>query len=121
MVSREVRRRKEVDVVVEKTLELAKEIKIPAEVLTKESTVEAAQLGWELTENLQQMIVVDGVLKTAEDAQEEVVCSEAVASEAYQGNTDSHTVAAEIFIVESSTSSDTRSSPSSLIILIHII
>jgi len=42
----------------------------------------------ELTENLQQMIVVDGVLKTTEDAQEEAGCSEA-----YQGNTDSHIVA----------------------------
>jgi len=54
------------------------------------------------------MIVVDSVLKTAEDAQEEAGCSEAVASEAYQGNTNSHTFA-EIVTIESSTSSDTRS------------
>jgi len=53
IVSREVRRRKEVDVAaLEKALQLAKEIEIPAEVLAKESTVEAAQLGLELTENL---------------------------------------------------------------------
>jgi len=43
LVSREIRRRKEVDATVEKALQLAKEIKILVEVLTKESTVEAAQ------------------------------------------------------------------------------
>jgi len=53
LVSREVRRRKEVDVVVKKALQLAKEIKIPAEVFAKESIVEAAQLGLKLSENLQ--------------------------------------------------------------------
>ena len=51
-----------------KALELAKDIEIPVEVLAKESTVEAAQLGLELTENLQQMIEAEGVLKTVEDA-----------------------------------------------------
>ena len=87
-MTREVKRRKETNVVVKKALQLAKDIEIPVEVLAKESKVEAAQLGLELTENLQQMIVVDGVLKTTEDAQEEAGCSEA-----YQGNTDSHIVA----------------------------
>jgi len=82
LLTREVRRRKGTDATIEKSLQLAKEIEIPAEVLAKESTVEAAQLGLELTENLQQMIEVDGVLKTAEDAQEEVGCSEVVALEA---------------------------------------
>jgi len=66
-VSREVRRKKEVDAALEKELQLANEIKIPAEVLTKESTVEAAQLGLELTENLLQIVVADELLKTAED------------------------------------------------------
>jgi len=56
------------------------------------------------------MIEVEGVLKTAEDAQEEAVCSEAVASEAPEGNTDSHTAADEIILVESSTSYETRTS-----------
>jgi len=37
---------------VQKALQLAKEIEIPAEVLAKESIVEAAQLGLELIENL---------------------------------------------------------------------
>ena len=55
LVTRKVRKRKEADAVEEKALQLAKEIKIPAEVLPKESTVEAAQLRLELIENLQQM------------------------------------------------------------------
>jgi len=42
IVSREVRRKKEVDASLEKALQLAKEIEVPAEVLAKESTVEAA-------------------------------------------------------------------------------
>ena len=56
-MTREVKKRKETDAVVEKALQLAKEVKIPAEVLARESTVEVAQLGLELTENLQQMAV----------------------------------------------------------------
>jgi len=44
---------------VQKALQLDKEIEIPVEVPAKESTVEAAQLGLELTENLQQMEVAD--------------------------------------------------------------
>jgi len=114
LVTREVKRRKETDVVVKKALQLVKDIEIPAEVLANESTVEAAQLGLELTENLQPMIEVERVLKTAEDAQEEAVCSEAFTSEALEGNTDSHTAADEIILVESSTSSKTRTSSASL-------
>jgi len=50
IVSREVRRKKKADVAaLEKALQLAKEIEVPTEVLIKESTVEAAQLGIELT------------------------------------------------------------------------
>jgi len=60
------------------------------------------------------MIVADGVLKTAEDAQVEAGCSEVVASEAPKGNTDSHTAASEIVIVDSSTPYGIRSSPASL-------
>jgi len=52
-VTREVKRRKETDAAVKKALPLDKDIEIPAEVLAKESTVEAAKLGLELTENLQ--------------------------------------------------------------------
>jgi len=42
LVTREVKRRKETYAVVKKALQLAKDIKIPAEVLAKESTVESA-------------------------------------------------------------------------------
>jgi len=42
------------------------------------------------------MIEVEGVLKTAEDAQEEAFYSEVVASEAPKGNIDSHTTTDEI-------------------------
>jgi len=97
---------------VKKALQLAKYIEIPAEVLTKESTVEAAQLGLKLTENLQQMIEVDGVLKIVEDAQEEAVYSEAVVLEAPKGNSNSHIV--EIVTIEYSSSFETRSSSASL-------
>jgi len=114
LVSRVVRRKKEVDAAMKKTLQLAKEIEILAEVLAKESTVDAAQLGLELTENLQQMVVVDGVLKTANDVQEEAGCSEVVASEAPKGNIDSLHTVAEIVNIKSSTSSDSRSNPASL-------
>jgi len=53
-------------------------------------------------------------LKTAEDAQQEAVCLEAVASEAPEGNTNSYTTADEIILVESGTSSETRTSSASL-------
>jgi len=92
-------------------LKLAKEIKIPAEVLTKKSIVDTAQLGLELTENLQQMAVVDDMAMEA--SQEEAGYSKApVASEAPEGNSNSHI--AEIVTIESSTSSETRSSSASL-------
>ena len=114
-MSRVVRRRKEVDVAaLEKALQLAKEIEVPAEALAKESVVEAAQLGIELTENLQQMAVVDDMVKAIEGVQEEVGCSEVVVSEAPKGNIDSLHTAAEIVNIESSTSSNSRSNPASL-------
>jgi len=40
------------DAAVEKALQLAREIEIPAEVLARESTVKVAQLGLEIIENL---------------------------------------------------------------------
>jgi len=81
-------------VAVQKALQLAKEIEIPAEVLAKESTVEAAQLGLELIENLQQMAVADVMVEATKVVQEETRCSEApVASETLEGNSNSHTPA----------------------------
>jgi len=122
LVTREVKKRKETDAAVEKALQLAKEIKMPAKVLAKESTVEAAQLGLELTENLQQMAVAGNLveaeaggmaMEAADVVQEEAGCSEApVVSEAPEGNSNSHTT--EIVTIESSKSSKTRSSSASL-------
>jgi len=116
-VTREVKRRKETDVAVEKALKLAKEIKIPIEVLAKESTIKVAQLGLELTENLKQMAVVgdmveaevsDMTVEATKVAQEEV-SSEVVASKAPEGNSYSLHTTAEIVNIESSTSPNTRS------------
>ena len=81
LVSRVVRRKKKADVAaLEKALQLAKEIEVPDEALAKESAVEAAQLGIELTENLQQMEVADDLVKATEGVQEEAGCSKSVAS-----------------------------------------
>ena len=57
--------------------------------LLKESTIEASQLGIELTENLQQMVVSCEMVDTIEEVQKEVGYSEDDASEADKGNTDS--------------------------------
>jgi len=96
------------DAIVQKALKLAREIKIPAEVLTRESTVEAAQLGLEITENLQQMAVAIDLMEATEVVHEEAGCSEAP-----EGNYNSHTPA-EIIIVEFSSSPESRSSSASL-------
>jgi len=51
----------------EKALQIAKEIEVPAEVMLKESTIEAAQLGIELTKNLQQLVVFGELVKGTEE------------------------------------------------------
>jgi len=92
---------------------LAQEMGVPAEQLLKDSTVEAAQIGIELTENLQQPVVLGDLLKDAEEVQmegadevheENVDCSEVPASEATRGNLDSLHSANVIEIESSSTS-----------------
>jgi len=60
---------------VKNALQLAKEIEIPGAVLAKESTIEVAQLGLELTKNLQQMAVVVDMVKATHVVQEEAGCS----------------------------------------------
>jgi len=61
------------------------------------------------------MVVSDELVKASEEVQEEASCSEADASEANKGNTDSlHS--AEIVNIEYSTTSDSRSTSSSLLI-----
>jgi len=77
---------------------IAREMGVPAEQLLKDSTVKVAQIGIELTENLQQLVVSGELLRDTEEVQmkgvdkvqeENVDCSEAAASEATRGNPDS--------------------------------
>jgi len=76
----------------------------------KESTVEAAQLGIELTENLQQLPVSGDLEKATEEVQKEAGYSEVGDSEARKGNTDSRHTANIINIESSSTSTSISTS-----------
>jgi len=84
---------------------------VPSDVLLQEASVEAAQAGIELTENLQQLVVSGELLK---DFVEKVVgseatTSEATASEVARGNSDfSHST--NVIEIESGTSTSTSSS-----------
>jgi len=67
LVTREVKRKKAAEeATLQKANELAQEIGVPAEKLLKESTIEAAQLGIELTENLQQLVVAGDMMDAEE-------------------------------------------------------
>jgi len=89
----------------EKALAIAKEIKVPTEVLLKVSLVKAAHKVIELTENLQQLVVDGANLNDAEEPQKEKnTCSEAAASKAPRGNTDSPNIYNIIEIGSSTTS-----------------
>jgi len=69
LVTREVRRKKAVNVVaLQKALEIARDIEVPAEALLKESTVEAAHKVIEILENLQQLVMVSDMLNDAEES-----------------------------------------------------
>jgi len=77
LVTREVKKKKTVDAAaLEKALEIAKEIKVPVEVLLKESSVEAAHKVIELSENLQQLVVGGATLNVNEEPHEEKVDTE---------------------------------------------
>jgi len=106
LVSREVKRKKVADAAaLQKVLEIAKNIKVPAEMLMKESCGEQAQKVVKLAENLQQLVVVGELLSAAEEThKEDVTCSEAVALEATRGNSESHNISNVIEIESSSTS-----------------
>jgi len=81
--------------------------------LLKESIVEAAQLRIELIENLQQLVVSGELVDTTKGVQKEAGYSEADASKADKGNTDSlHTT--NIINIESSTNLDSQSTSASL-------
>jgi len=96
----------------EKAHEIAKGIEVPTEVHMKESTIEASQLGIELIENLQRLVVSGELVDTTEGVQKEAGCSEANASEAEKGNTDSLNIA-NIIEIESSTTLDSHSTSTS--------
>jgi len=106
LVTREVKWKKAPDVVgLQKALEIAMDIEVPAEALLKESTVEAAHKVIELSENLQQLVVAGDILNDVGESQKKnATCSEATASEATRGNTDSHNISNVIEIESSSTS-----------------
>jgi len=60
LVTREIRRNKAAEEAnLQKAKEIAQEIGAPAEQLLKESTIDVAQLGIELTKDLQQLVVAD--------------------------------------------------------------
>jgi hypothetical protein len=92
LVTREIKNKKVAEQAsLQKADLLAQEMGVHAEQLLKDSTVEVAQIGIELAENLQQLVVAGEWLDTTEVVQEErAVCSEADASEVNQGNTDPH-------------------------------
>ena len=109
LVTREVRRKKAADIVaLQQTLEIAKEIEVPAEVLLKESTVADAHKVVKLVANLQELVVAGELLNDTKEVQkEDVACSdvgtsEADASRAIRGNTDSHNLFNNVIDVESS-------------------
>jgi len=106
LVRREIRKKKVDDAAaLQKALEIAREIEVPAEALMKESTVEAAHKVIELSENLQQLVVAGNVMNDAEESQKKnAACSEVAALEARRGNTDSHNISNIIEIVSSTTS-----------------
>ena len=72
LVTRElIRKRAAEEAAVKKALDIAAEIKVPSEVLMKESSAEAAQKVVVLIENLQLMVKTSDVLKADEDVQME--------------------------------------------------
>ena len=78
-----------------KALEIAAQISAPLDVLLQEASIESAQAGIELTEDLQQLVVSGELLKDSEE--------KAAGSEVARGNPDvSHS--AKIIEIESGTS-----------------
>jgi len=113
LVTREVKRKKAAkEATLQKAKEIAHEIGAPTEQLLKESTIEAAQMGIELTKELQQLVVADEREAGENGQKEEAATSEADASEGTQGNTDSlHTI--NVIEIESSSASPSYSTSTS--------
>ena len=105
LVTREILKQKAKEAAVQKALEIAAQISVPANVLLEKTTIEAVQAGIELTEDLQQLVVSGELLKDAEEiaAGSEAATSEAAAS---RGNPDVSN-SANIIEIESGTSTST--------------
>jgi len=74
LVRREVKRKKAANAAaLQKALEIAKDIEVPAEALLKESTVEATHKVIEQTEDLQQLVMASDLLNVVEETQTEDV------------------------------------------------
>jgi len=82
LVTKEILKQKAKEAGVQKALEIAAQISVPANVLLEKTTVEVVQAGIELTEDLQQLVVSGELLKDVEDL---AASSEAAAS---RGNPD---------------------------------
>jgi len=107
LVTREILKQKAKEAAVQKALEIAAQISVPANVLLEKTTIEAVQAGIELTEDLQQLVVSRELLKDAEElaAGSEATTSEAAAS---RGNLDVSN-SANIIEIEYGTSTPTSS------------
>jgi hypothetical protein len=116
LVIREAKRKEAADAeALQKALEIADKIKVPVEDLLKDSTVEAAKKIVELSRNLQELVVADELLSPTEEAQKkEAGCSEAAASEATRGSTNSHTALNPVIEIESSETSTSASHSTSV-------
>jgi len=118
LVTREVKRKKVNDDAVQRALELAKQIEVPASSIAREDAAEAAQQVIEAAEVVQELAATGAkvlALVGSEEAKEgNAGTSEApVSSEAHEGMFDTLHTEVEIVVLGSS-SSDTRSnSPSS--------
>jgi len=115
LVTREILKQKAKEAAVQKALEIAAQISVPANVLLEKTTIEAVQAGIELTEDLQQLVVSGELLKDAEElgAGSGAATSEAVASRGNHDVSNSANIIEFQFGTSTSTSSPTHTSDSS--------
>jgi len=107
LVTREILKQKVKEATVQKALDLAAQISVPADVLLKKTTGEATQTVLGLSEDLQQLVASGELLKDPEDKStgSEAAISEAAASRGIPDVSNS----ANIIEIESGTSTPTSS------------
>ena len=110
-MTREILKQKAKEAAVQKALDLAAQISVPADVLLKKTTGEAAQTVLGLSEDLQQLVASGALLKAPKEkaTRSEATTSEAAAS---RGNPDISN-SANIIEVESGSETSIHSSDSS--------